>query len=115
MKNIIRALTIQQPWVEQILLGTKKNEFRSQKTNVRERVWLYASDTPADWPEAWKEVGKKPGSLPAGCIVGSVEIVECKWDPKEQFFAYALRNPVRLDKPLVPKNQPGPMFWKPEF
>jgi predicted transcriptional regulator len=39
----IRAISIRQPWVELILRGVKKKEYRSQPTNIRERVYLYAS------------------------------------------------------------------------
>jgi hypothetical protein len=36
--KIIRALSVRQPWVEQILRGIEKKEFRSTPTNIRERV-----------------------------------------------------------------------------
>ena len=46
MQNaIIRAISIRQPFVEMILRGTKKIEYRSRKTNIRECVYLYASLT----------------------------------------------------------------------
>jgi hypothetical protein len=46
-------------------------------TNKRERVYIYASMTPAD-QEAWDEIGLEPGDLPTGVIVGTVEVVGCR-------------------------------------
>ena len=57
MPPIQRAISIRQPWVELILRGDKQKEFRSRPTNIRERVYIYASNSPADWPAAWKQVG----------------------------------------------------------
>jgi hypothetical protein len=39
----MRALSIRQPHIEAILRGVKKIEYRSIRTNIRERVYLYAS------------------------------------------------------------------------
>lgn len=44
--KIIRALSVRQPYAEQILCGTKKIEYRSIATRIRERVYIYASQTP---------------------------------------------------------------------
>jgi hypothetical protein len=111
--EITRAISIRQPYVELILQGKKKFEYRSIATRIRERVYLYASITPADNPSFWKKVKKAPGELPVGLIVGSVEIVDCIED--EYGYAYKLKNPKRLRKFLKPKNQPSPVFWKPVF
>lgn len=113
--KITRAISIRQPFVELILQGKKKYEYRSTLTNIRERVYIYASLTPSDHEASWKKVMKKPGELVAGLIVGSVEIVDCKWDDKEKAYAYKLRDPKRLKKQLKAKNQPSPKFWIPRF
>jgi len=115
MDSIQRAISIRQPWVELILRGEKTAEYRSRSTKIRERVYLYASLTPADSPEDWDRLGKLPGELPTGAIVGTVQIVDCQWDEDEECFAYSLGNPRRLAKALVPKNQPQPGFWRPQF
>lgn len=47
--KITRAISIRQPFVELILRGLKKREYRSKPTNIRERVYLYASLKPARW------------------------------------------------------------------
>jgi hypothetical protein len=62
-----------------ILRGVKIIEYRSRKTNLRERVYLYASLTPGN-EEAFEKIGARPGELPTGAIIGSVEIVDCSGD-----------------------------------
>jgi hypothetical protein len=110
--EIVRAISIRQPYVELILRGTKREEYRSRPTRIRERVWLYAGLNPGD-RESWDELGMAPGSLPTGQIVGTVEITDCT--DRGDDFAYALRDPRRLETPLRPTNQPQPGFWRPQF
>ena len=107
-----RAISIRQPYVELILAGKKKIEYRSRRTNIRERVYIYASATPGS-DAAFAEIGKRPGDLPTGVIIGTVEITDCTGDDGE--FEWHLANPERLDKPLTPKNQPQPGIWRPQF
>ncbi len=107
--------SIRQPWVELIPRGTKKVEYRSRPTNIRERVYIYASLQPANRPVAWRQVGKPPGELPTGAIVGTVVVVDCRWDGRQGCYAYVLRNPKRFRTPLVLRNQPQPGFWRPQF
>ena len=114
MPSISRAISIKQPFVELILQGKKKFEYRTISTKIRERVYLYASLKERPEKILWRQVEKNPGSLPVGMIVGSVEIADCIPNKKEG-FAYKLRNPKRLSKPFKPKNQPSPVFWRPEF
>ncbi len=112
--NILRAISIKQPFVELILQGKKKFEYRTVPTNIRERVYLYASSKERSEDLLWKKVKGEGGSLPRGMIVGSVEIVDCRVHKKEG-FAYKLKDPKRLTKPLKPRNQPSPVFWRPKF
>ena len=110
---ISRAISIKQPFVEQILCGTKRYEYRSLPTNIRERVYLYASLSPRTDKDAWRGMTELKGQLPLGLIVGSVEIVDCKRDSGG--YAYELAGPRRLRVSLKPKNQPLPVFWRPKF
>lgn len=48
MTPIIGAISIRQPYVELILQGKKLKEFRSRRTHIRDRVYLYVSMTPDD-------------------------------------------------------------------
>ena len=99
MKDLTRAISIRQPWVELILTGEKQAEYRSRPTNVRGRVFIYASLTPAESLSGWNKVGKQPGELPTGQIVGTVEIVDCVWEAERNCYAYILTEPKRLAEP----------------
>jgi len=115
MPAITRAISIRQPLVEQILRGQKKLEYRSKKTNIRERVYLYASARPFEDPDLWREMKAQPGDYPTGVIVGSIEITDCNWDDDAGCYAYSLAKPERLTAHLKPTNQPQPVFWRPQF
>ncbi|HWA34712.1 MAG TPA: ASCH domain-containing protein [Cyclobacteriaceae bacterium] len=112
--KITRAISIRQPFVEQILQGKKKFEYRTIPTKIRERVYIYASMKIREEDSLWKKAGKKKGDLPTGCIVGSVEIIDCEPHVTEG-YQYKLKNPKRLRTLLKAKNQPAPVFWKPKF
>lgn len=117
MGPIHRALSIRQPYAEQIIRGTKRFEFRRKPTNIRERVYIYASAKPADDPSVWREIRMKPGDLPTGVLVGSVEIAACipHYDNEDEEHAFLLRRPQRLDPPLIPLNRAGQVFWRPQL
>lgn len=106
-----RAISIKQPFVEQILLGKKKFEYRSRPTKVRGRVYLYASLKPR-LDVSWKNTKKTPDDVPLGVIVGSVEIVGCVKYGKND-YGYKLKKPKRYKKFLKPKRQPQPLFFYP--
>ncbi len=112
-ETLKRALSIQQPLSELILTGVKKEEYRSQRTHIRERVYLYAGK------KFKREVpgygATKAEQLPRGVIVGSVAIVGCHEDEVEDCFVWELADPVRYPKPLVPQGVPQPGFWFPTF
>ena len=112
---IKRAISIRQPWVEQILLGIKKKEYRSVPTNIRERVYLYASLRPDGSPRDWRLVRGNRGQLPIGKIVGTVEVVGCNWNRRRECYAYDLARPKRLKNARIPRNQPQPIWWHPRF
>src|SRR5215471_8831401 len=100
---IKRAISIRQPWVEQILRGIKKKEYRDTPTSIQERVYLYASLKPGGDSRDWHQVEREPGQLPTGKIVGSVEVVGCKWNGRLERYEYALARPKRLKSPRVAK------------
>lgn len=112
---IVRALSVRQPYAEQILLGKKTIEYRSRNSNIRERVYLYASKGAVDDPAEWRKAGAKPGTLPTGVIIGTVEIVGSAYDEDEDIYEWKLARPERLTTPLEPLNQPQPGVWRPQF
>ncbi len=115
MKRLERAISIRQPYVELIMQGKKKYEYRSMPTNIRERVYVYASLRIAESDSDWKKLNKPQDSLTYGAIVGSVEIVGCEFDSRRDCYAYKLAKPKRLATPIKATNQPAPRFWRPIF
>jgi len=107
---ITRALSIQQPFAELIMVGKKKCEYRSIRTNIRERVYVYASKKSGP-KERWKKSGHEPGSLPTGVLVGTVEVVGCKGNSGD--YEWKLARPKRLKRSVKPKNQPQPVWFRP--
>ena len=95
-----------------ILRGTKKIEHRSRKTNIRERVYLFAS--PTIEKDICEEEGIDCTKLPTGLIVGTVEIDDCIEEGRNE-YEWHLANPERLSTYLKVKNQPQPGIWRPRF
>lgn len=108
---LARALSIRQPHAENILLGVKKNEYRSRRTHIRGRVYIYAGKSTYDLRGGIYELSDD--LLPRGLIVGTVEIVGC--EEISYRWAWKLANPVRYAEPIRPIGQPQPGFWKPRF
>lgn len=110
-----RAISIRQPFAELILRGLKREEYRSQPTRIRERVYIYAALAKAGEAADWRRISRERRSLPTGVVVGTVKIVECRWDGRRMCYAYQLAAPRRLRRPLMPTNHPQPRFWRPTF
>ena len=112
----IIALGVRQPWIELILRGVKTIEVRSQNTQVRGTIYLYASKKFSDLHaarDAARDHQIDGDTLPLGLLVGSVEI----WNSRpatirdssaacvpgevlRKSFAWELRNPQRFPQPL---------------
>lgn len=105
-----RALSIRQPYAEKILRGIKKIEYRSQRTKIRERVYIYASKTPGAI-EDFEALNLQPGELPTGVLVGTVEISGCTGYPGD--YEWHLANPQRLSQPIKPERRPQPSWFFP--
>ena len=105
-----RALSIRQPYAEQIMRGTKRVEYRSQPTKIRERVYIYASLTPG-WEEEFEWMKAKPGDFPTGVVIGTVEVVDCTGVPGD--YEWHLARPVRLAEPIRPTGRPQPAWFYP--
>lgn len=104
-----RALSVRQPFAEQIISGKKKIEYRSKVTNIRGRVYIYASKTPK--LEAYGKMKVEPGTFPVGVLIGTVEIVDCKESQGE--YHWILANPKRLKTLIAPEGHPQPVWFKP--
>ena len=109
-----RALSIRQPYAEMILQGKKTIEYRSMVTNIRGRVYIYASLTPGPL-EDFEELDAKPGDFPTAVLVGTVKIKGCK---EPLFFEHGgyhwlLEKPERLPKPIKADNKAQPSWFIP--
>lgn len=106
------ALSVRQPFAEQIMRGTKKIEYRSRKANIRGRVYIYASQkVTSREKEAFKKMKIEPGTYRTGVLVGTVEIVDCK--EKSGEYHWILAKPKRLKKGIKPKTQPQAVWFRP--
>lgn len=106
----MRALSVRQPYVEQILRGTKKIEYRSTPTSIRGRVLLYASRIPGP-AAAFTNARLERTELIRGAVVGSVEIVDCR--PGPDGYEWGLRHPRRMPVPMIPDTKPQPIWFYP--
>ncbi|MFQ5735221.1 MAG: ASCH domain-containing protein [Planctomycetaceae bacterium] len=123
------ALGVRQPWAELILRGIKTIEVRSQDTNVRGQIYLYASKRVADIEPAdvaIQEHGLELDSLPLGRIVGTVDIVDSQLCRKKDAaascvpqpylqdrYGWRLANPVRFADPWTVRFLPYGVWFYP--
>lgn len=142
----MKAITVKQPWAQLICAGIKDIENRTWKTNFRGRVLIHASAKPErvtlemEGQATVKEIEMMSALNFAeennlfGCIIGSVEIVDCvinhpsiwaeksnpspDWTDGAAYFRgekptynWVLANPVLFDKPI--ENVKGKLsFWE---
>lgn len=72
----MKVLTIKQPWASLIMLGYKRFEFRSWKTNYRGELLIHAGK--GIDKEAMKRLQKYiPKDMPKGKILGKAKLVDC--------------------------------------
>lgn len=125
----IIALGIRQPWAELILRGIKTIEVRSQGTQVRGTIYVYASKKLSDLPAAAvaaREHGLDLNTLPCGLLVGSIELHATRSATPadasaacvpasvlKQQFAWELRNPQRFTPPLTVRFLPYGVWFYP--
>lgn len=94
----MKAISIKQPWAYLILEHGKDIENRKWKTKVRGRVLIHASKQVDE--EAMKLFHLENTYLPTGCIVGSVEIMDCVTKSTSRWFSgpfgFVLKHPQKL-------------------
>src|SRR5687768_10253041 len=101
----MRALSIRQPYVEQILRGVKRVEYRSRRTGIiGETFYIYAAKLPGD-RAGFDSLGRRPGELPTGLIVGTARILKCT-EGDGGGFEWHLADVKRLARPRKPARQP---------
>ena len=136
----MKAISIKQPWAYLIAAGIKDIENRTWKCPekyIGERVLIHASKTQYETPmylltdEQYDSIKQEKrieinNSLEYGCIIGSIEIVDCVvnhpsiWAEKtnlpeqlssECIWNWVLANPILFDEPIM--NVKGKLgFWE---
>jgi hypothetical protein len=106
----MRALSIRQPYAEQILRGTKLFEYRTRPTTIRERIYIYASRKPGP-AKQFERMHSQLGDLVTGVIVGTVEITDCSGEPGD--YKWHLARPQRLKRLVRPTKHPQPAWFNP--
>ena len=126
----MKAISIKQPWAYLIAAGIKDIENRTWKCPekyIGKRVMIHASKTQYETPmylltdEQYDSIKQEKrieinNSLEYGCIIGSIEIVDCVvnhtsiWAEKtnlpeqlsnECIWNWVLANPILFDEPIL--------------
>lgn len=108
----MNALIIRKPWIDLILDGKKTWEIRSSNTHIRGEIELIQSSS--------------------GLVIGKCELVDsiqldlktyqsssdkhCIMEeldklPYKKTYAWAIRNPIRYEKPRPYKHPSGAVIW----
>ena len=105
----MRALSIRQPYAEQILRGEKKIEYRSRSTKIiGEEFYIYASKGRGAW-------GQRQDEYLRGQLVGTARIshVTPSTSSGRGGYEWHLKDVRRLDRPRKPRGHPQPVWFKP--
>jgi hypothetical protein len=108
-----RILSVRQPWAWAIVAGHKDVENRSKRTSYRGRLFIHASLRPSAEGLAYcRRAELELPELQYGVVLGSVELYDVTdrsssrwWIPGN--FAWALRNPSVLTRPMPLKGRLG--------
>ena len=101
-----KALSLRQPHAEAVMRGVKIVEKRSQPTEVRGRIYIYASYSRLEAAEEAKlmiEYGiddRSCDELVRGVILGTVELTNCTGTKGN--YKWNLKNPDRLRRLKTP-------------
>lgn len=100
----MKALTVWQPWASLLVLGIKRNETRSWRTNYTGDLLIHAAKTPVDAglsimdPKTAHLVLElfqgKTGNLPTGAIIGKCRLMGCIQVTESIRDALAAGNPT---------------------
>ena len=121
--NMMKVLTIKEPWATLIIEGYKEYEFRSWKTNYRGKILIHAGKSlEKDMCERFKNYNLKYN---CGYIIGEATITDCILVDKEfddrlkkinplvyknnlvETYAWKLENVKKYDKPIPIKGKLG--------
>ena len=107
----MKALSVRQPWADNIIFHGKDIENRTWRTKFRGTVAIHAGMKFHDYADLSDEEKKQ---MVRGAIIGVVDVVDCvekhksKWFQKG-FIGFVLENPRPLKKPIPCKGALN--FW----
>ena len=106
----MRALSVRQPWAEQILSGEKDVENRSYLTHHRGPLLIHASKT-MDVRDV-EAAGLRPEALATGALIGVVHVVDCTLEVRSGWhedgdYGWYLESPARFLNPIPYKGAVG--------
>ena len=111
----MRALSIRQPYVEEILRGIKPFEIRDHRTKkIGERFYIYAATKPGEdryVKSRFRKLGAEVGGLPTGLILGTARISQVT--RKGDRYYWHLYDVKRLRRPRKPTRHPLPRWFFP--
>ena len=113
----MKALSIRQPHAEAIMRGVKPIEFHSRPTDVRGRIYIYASlrrfraEEEAEMLQMYGIEDVDIDALPRGVLIGTVEIWDCTGSDRK--YEWHFRSPERATELLKPTKQPQAIWFHP--
>jgi len=113
----MKALSIPQPHAEAIMRGVKPVEFRTRQTEIRGRIYIYASHSRYHVKEEAEMMANhgigdvNVDDLPRGVLIGTVELWNCTGSGGKHEWHF--RNPERAAELLKPTKRPGGIWFKP--
>ena len=123
ISNMVRAITVRQPWAGLIVIGTKDVENRTWATNYRGPLLIHAGrkmgvkerEALGRFEGRYPEYAGDPLLNARGCILGYVELVDCsvqrrrpfnRWH-EEGMIGWYLKNPVMFGWGIKYRGQLG--------
>lgn len=113
----MKALSIRQPHAEAIMRGIKAAEFCTRATNVRGRIYIYASrnryhvEEEAKILEMYGIGDVNSDDLPRGVVIGTVELWNCTGFGGK--YEWHFCHPERATELLKPTKRPGGVWFNP--
>lgn len=121
---MMRALSIRQPYVEEIFRGLKTSEIRGHRTTIiGERFYIYAATKPGEGrgiAGRFARLGAltpnpspkgRGAQLPTGLILGTARISHVT--RRGDRYYWHLYDVKRLKRPRKPRNKPQPVWFYP--
>lgn len=112
------ALSIRQPYVEEILRGIRTVEYRTRPARIiGQEFYIYAAKNlpPGGEPQRFSRLGCRLGELPTGVLVGTARISRCERAESDggKKYEWHLADVKRLPEVIKPSRRPQPTWFNP--